>query len=277
MTEPRTELPPIEQPWATCIAPTVWAVQLTDDTDWEAVAAWVGGTVESIRDATDEYQSCITIPREGGGQPQVAHDDWWVIRNEAGGRIVASPTFLSGQVVADIRERLAVPQREEIRGVGHPGWPDPLSFNWGPDPRANAAAWLEQHRGQHRGIAVQRRFVTEWETLDPAAPAHPASPGAEVPCAEVHGPGEKHESADGSLTWSDPASPAGASAQGAPRVWAVGSPAPDDSVTKVTAENDVTFTRTSWGRWLAQPPEGNGRDYSWAELNALMTLVEGGK
>ena len=105
MTEPNTELPPLVQPWATNIAPTVWAVQLTDDADWEAVAAWVGGTVESSRDATDEYQSCITIPREGGGSPQVAHEDCWVIRNEAGGRIVAEPTFVDSGVVAEMRAR----------------------------------------------------------------------------------------------------------------------------------------------------------------------------
>ncbi len=104
MTETNsTELPPLAQPWATNIAPTVWAVQLTDDVDWEAVAAWVGGTVESSRDATDEYQSCITIPREGGGSPQVAHEDWWVIRNEVGGRIIAGPTFISADGVARMR------------------------------------------------------------------------------------------------------------------------------------------------------------------------------
>jgi hypothetical protein len=106
VTEPNNiELPPIAQPWATNIAPTVWAVQLTDDADWEAIAAWVGGTVETTRDATDEYQSCITIPRPEGS-PQVAHDGWWVIRNEAGGRHIMSPTCVSAEVVADLRMRM---------------------------------------------------------------------------------------------------------------------------------------------------------------------------
>jgi hypothetical protein len=72
----------------------------------------------------------------------------------------------------------------------------------------------------------------------------------------------------------DVAPPAAASADTTPRVWAVGSPEPDESVTKLLGENDVTFTRTAWGRWLAQPPEGNGRDYPWAELNGLMVLTE---
>lgn len=65
-----------------------------------------------------------------------------------------------------------------------------------------------------------------------------------------------------------------ADASPAPRIWAPGSPAPDESVTEVIAENDVTFKRTSRGEWHATPPEGNGSVFSWAQINQFLTLTE---
>lgn len=92
-------LPTLVQPWATEIRPGLWAVRLTDDAnggDWEPIAAWVGGELTSFRDATDEDHAAIVIPRPYG--PREAYEDWWVLRNEAGGRYVASPSFFDQQV-----------------------------------------------------------------------------------------------------------------------------------------------------------------------------------
>lgn len=97
MTEPNTELPPLEQPWATQILPGVWAVQLTDEAnggDWEPIAAWMGGELVLSRDACDEYGASIVIPRPSGSY-QEAYENWWCIRNTAGGRHVASPNFIA--------------------------------------------------------------------------------------------------------------------------------------------------------------------------------------
>ena len=80
----------LDQPWATEIQSGVWAVQLTDSVDWEVVANWVGGEVVNTRDHCDEYTSHLVI-RRTSGQDQVAHEDWWVIRNKSGGRHVATP------------------------------------------------------------------------------------------------------------------------------------------------------------------------------------------
>lgn len=87
-------LPPLVQPWATQIAEGAYAVQLNDDVDWEAVAAWVGGEVVNSRDCSDEYGSSLVIPRPGGSY-QEAYENWWVIRNLAGGRHVAYPGFIN--------------------------------------------------------------------------------------------------------------------------------------------------------------------------------------
>lgn len=64
--------------------------------------------------------------------------------------------------------------REELIGCHHPGWPDPLGFNWGDDPRENARRWFEENREKHPQIKVRRRIVTEWEDL------HVADPGSQV-------------------------------------------------------------------------------------------------
>jgi len=87
------ELPALQQPWATEIAPGVWAVQLTDQAnggDWDPIADWAGGELVTGRDVSDEYGAYIVIPRPGGAY-QEAYEGWWVIRNTAGGRHVASP------------------------------------------------------------------------------------------------------------------------------------------------------------------------------------------
>lgn len=86
-------LPALVQPWSTQIAEGAYAVQLNDDVDWELVAAWVGGEVVNTRDHSDEYSSSLVIPRPSGSY-QEAYEGWWVIRNLAGGRHVASPGFI---------------------------------------------------------------------------------------------------------------------------------------------------------------------------------------
>lgn len=62
--------------------PGVRAVQLTDDADWEAIAAWCGGTVEQRRDATDEYYGWLEIPRADGYPPMEAFEGDWVVRDD---------------------------------------------------------------------------------------------------------------------------------------------------------------------------------------------------
>lgn len=70
---------------------------------------------------------------------------------------------LDGLTVVDL------PVREEVRGFRHPAWPDPLSFNWGDDPRENARQWLAENREKHPQIIVRHRYVTDWAALDLAA------------------------------------------------------------------------------------------------------------
>ncbi len=57
------------------------AIQLTDEADWHAIAAWCGGSVELARDHTDEYESWICIPTLEGDMRASAGD--WIIRGVA--------------------------------------------------------------------------------------------------------------------------------------------------------------------------------------------------
>jgi hypothetical protein len=61
------------------------------------------------------------------------------------------------------------------------------------------------------------------------------------------------------------------------RRWEVGSREPDvpQGFKVRSAVNGVVFHRTPWGRWHAEPPLGDGRDYEWFQLNGV-NAAEGG-
>lgn len=62
---------------------TTDAQQLTDDADWEAIAAWCGGKLINHRDPSDEYFTELRIDT-GGGWYWSAYLDDWVIRTADG-------------------------------------------------------------------------------------------------------------------------------------------------------------------------------------------------
>lgn len=81
--------------------------------------------------------------------------------------------------VADPAPAAADGLREEYAGFLHPAWPDPLHFQYGDDPRANAARWYAEHVEQQPQIEVRRRVISDWVRVDvtsPAAPQAPAQP-----------------------------------------------------------------------------------------------------
>lgn len=59
--------------------------------------------------------------------------------------------------------------REEYAGFFHPAWPDPIHFQYGDNPRANAARWYVEHVAQHPQIKVRRRVLSDWVTVDAAS------------------------------------------------------------------------------------------------------------
>jgi hypothetical protein len=72
------------------------------------------------------------------------------------------------QTAAD-RDTETAALREEYAGFFHPAWPDPLHFQYGDDPRANAARWYAEHVGQQPQIEIRRRVLSDWVTVDPAS------------------------------------------------------------------------------------------------------------
>jgi hypothetical protein len=61
---------------------TIEAVQLTDEADWDAIAAWCGGRIHQTQDPSDEYVTSLTIPTLEG--TMWASENDWVIRGVKG-------------------------------------------------------------------------------------------------------------------------------------------------------------------------------------------------
>lgn len=73
---------------------TVRAVQLTEDADWEAIAAWCGGRLINHRGPDDEYTTELRLEPSGLG----AFQGDWIVRNGYGGvHIVSGDTWPFGE------------------------------------------------------------------------------------------------------------------------------------------------------------------------------------
>lgn len=79
------------------------AVELTEDADWERIAAWCGGTVDSGPDGTDsgEWTSWLTIPDVG----VAARNQWITQRHDL--------TFAIRDIVAAPSQRLPITPTED--------------------------------------------------------------------------------------------------------------------------------------------------------------------
>lgn len=91
------------------------ARQLTDDADWEAIAAWCGGRVD-LREIADsgECYGVLSMPVPGrnpdypeGWQVAASEDDW-VIRDADGTFRMCSPAAFSREVYAVLRSVLDI-------------------------------------------------------------------------------------------------------------------------------------------------------------------------
>lgn len=65
------------------LAPGIHAVQLREESDWDAIADWIGGAVKNWRDESDEWHSYIGIPQQGG-EPSKAWEWDWIVRYPTG-------------------------------------------------------------------------------------------------------------------------------------------------------------------------------------------------
>jgi len=94
------------------------AVHLGDDTDWDAIAAWCGGTIGSTQDPSGEYTPGLTIPGVG----EACEGMWIVQRHDLTFAIRAELTGPSAESVARLTdtegtgtERLpTLPDRETV-------------------------------------------------------------------------------------------------------------------------------------------------------------------
>lgn len=59
-------------------SPGVRAVQLTDDADREAIAAWCGGRLHVRAVSEDEYAAWVEIPRSDGYPSAFAYENDWI-------------------------------------------------------------------------------------------------------------------------------------------------------------------------------------------------------
>ena len=96
------------------------AVYLGDDADWDGIAAWCGGDIETGRDVNDEYYSWIVIPGFGPvhqGQWLVKHHDGsWSVRAE-----VEAPSEQSLATLRAEGERVAAERIAEAARHPHKG------------------------------------------------------------------------------------------------------------------------------------------------------------
>ncbi len=122
--------------------------------------------VSHITDDMVDKAARAHAENDGYDWPEVSA--FWQERYRRFARVILSAALAGCTVVPDSA-------REELIGCHHPGWPDPLGFNWGEDPHENARRWFEENREKHPQIKVRRRLVTEWEDLYVADPCKPAS------------------------------------------------------------------------------------------------------
>lgn len=116
------------------------AVHLGSHEDWEEIARWCGGRIESSQDPSGEYNSVIVLPNgEAGGEwawLMLGHDGEFHFR--AGVEAPASTATADGREAA--LRNLGFEKRYRL--VGHPAYPDPLDI-W--PPTAERAAEIHDH------------------------------------------------------------------------------------------------------------------------------------
>lgn len=79
------------------------AVCLDDDTDWEVVAAWCGGTIHNVQNPSGEYTSYVTIPGVG----EAWNGSWIVQRHDLSFDVRAEVAGPSEESVARLAARPA--------------------------------------------------------------------------------------------------------------------------------------------------------------------------
>ncbi|WP_293785012.1 hypothetical protein [uncultured Aeromicrobium sp.] len=81
------------------------AVYLGDDADWDGIARWCGGDIETGRDISDEYYSWIVIPGFGqvhqGQWLMKHHDGSWSVRTEVEGPSAQSLESIRAEAKAE--------------------------------------------------------------------------------------------------------------------------------------------------------------------------------
>lgn len=159
------------------------AVPLSDDSDWEAIAKWCSGTIQSAPDGTDSGEWSSWIELENG---QCASSDTWIVKNLDG-------SFNVGQGVEE-------PNETTLRQVEAIGWEKGASTAlslaiYGPDgtlalsqPNPGAAflptnttgkGYGERQRGHHIQVLI--------ETSEGLYPTLACNEPVDAPCRGEYG------------------------------------------------------------------------------------------